>query len=147
MFLKDRSRGQRNGRTPRQDTRTDEECLTFSGVAWQGHDWVMIFEDVRAGKTMRIVPGEPFCHGTMTGVNIDSAQYCVGDKLARIPVGCTLAGTAPATQPAATQEAEASQAEAKPNDESPATHAETKKSGEDDVLERMRQRRAQELNQ
>lgn len=143
MFLKDRTRPPARGRTrtasPR-DTRSDEECTTLMGIVWQGQQWVAFLEDVRTGKVQRAAAGDAVCHGTLGLVTLDAVQYCVAEATSTISVGKTLAGTGPASQAATTGATSETASE-------PATGAASSSSPTNDVLERMRQRRAQEESQ
>jgi hypothetical protein len=143
MFLKDRTRaGRGRGRPGRPDTRTDEECLTLTGVVWQGRQWVAFFEDARDGHVQRAATGDAVCHGTVAGMTLDSVQYSTDQTTTAVPVGNTLAGTAAASSPAATASGPAEAAASQP-----ASGEAVSSPAANDVLERMRQRRAQEESQ
>ena len=147
--------------TPPKPVDTDQ-YFVLRGIALEGSKFTAFFEDTRAGKILQVRPGDVVGKGRIPAVNIDSAQYQRGDKLTVIPVGHTLAGSrAPSAgfeTPAPTPAARTADT-AKPASPSPRPSATTQPTtapagtptsapasgGLQDILERMRRRRQQEL--
>ncbi len=134
-----------------------DQYFVLRGIALEGSQFTAFFEDTRAGKILQVKPGDAVGKGRIPAVNIDSAQYQRGEKLAIIHVGHTLTGSrAPAAgfeTPAPSPVASTSRTA--PSTSSATTQPTTAPAGEptsapasgglQDILERMRRRREQEL--
>lgn len=133
--------------------------FVLRGIALEGSQFTAFFEDTRSGKILQVKPGDAVGKGRIPGVNIDSAQYQRGEKLAIIHVGHTLTGSrAPAAgfeTPAPSPVASTSRTAPSASTSSATTQPTTAPAGEptsapasgglQDILERMRRRREQEL--
>lgn len=147
--------------TPPKPVDTDQHFV-LRGIALEGSQFTAFFEDTRAGRILQVRPGDVVGKGRIPAVNIDSAQYQRGDKLTVIPVGHTLTGSrapgagfeTPAPTPAAstgstakpTAPSQGSSATTQPTTAPAETPTSAPASGGlQDILERMRRRREQEL--
>jgi len=147
-------------RPPRPTRPVDaDQYFVLRGIALEGSRFTAFFEDTRAGTILQVKPGDAVGKGRVPGVNIDSAQYQRGDRLTIIRVGCTLTGSrAPAAgfeMPAPNPAADTSKTPASASPSSATTQPTTAPAGGatsapasgglQDILERMRRRRQQEL--
>ncbi len=133
--------------------------FVLRGIALEGSQFTAFFEDARSGKILQVRPGDVVGKGRIQAVNIDSAQYQRGEKLTVIPVGHTLTGSrAPSAgfeTPAPSPTASTARPTAPTTGSSATTQPTTApagkptsapaSSGPQDILERMRRRRQQEL--
>jgi len=108
------------------------QSFVLTGVAVQAEVSEALFEDSRTGETVWASVGQDVGGGTVVGICLDGVDYRVGDQTRRIALGETLSGvvaelgsSSASSQPAGTTSAPAGEAS--------------------DLLERMRQRRLQEL--
>jgi hypothetical protein len=161
--------------TPPQPPPIDtDQYVVLLGIGLEGPQYTAFFEDSRVGKILQISPGGVVGKGRLRAVNLDSVQYDRGGKFIIVKVGCTLTGVqaasmgfaapapiavpaaagssragppapaapsptaAPTTAPATTQPTTAPSAGETP---APAPAPD----GLQDILERMRLRRQQEL--
>jgi len=136
-----------------------DQYFVLRGIAQEGSQFTAFFEDTRAGKILRVKPGEPVGKGRVPGVNIDSAQYQRGQTLVVIRVGHTLTGSqapamgfeAPGPSPVASISKTSASASTSSATTQPATAPAAEPTsapasgGLQDILERMRRRRQQEL--
>jgi hypothetical protein len=145
-----------------------DQYIVLLGIGLEGPQYTAFFEDSKAGKILQVLTGDVVGKGRLRAVNLDSVQYDRGGKFSTVKVGYTLTGTraasmgfatpapspiaaasgtsrsgssrltsmAPTTSPATTQPTTAPSAGAT---SAPASD------GLQDILERMRQRREQEL--
>jgi len=104
--------------------------FVLAGVAVRGDVRVAFFEDSQTGETLQTAVGRTIGGGTVLSISLDSVEYSSDGTTRRIRVGENLAGVAAALSPP-------------PAD---TTDKGADKSA-DDVLERMRQRRLNELKQ
>jgi len=147
--------------TPPKPVDTDQ-YFVLRGIALEGSQFTAFFEDTRAGKILQVRPGDVVGKGRIPAINIDSAQYQRGEKLNVVLVGHTLAGSrapsagfeTPAPSPSAKTASTAIPAAPSPKTSTTtqptAAPAGTPTSapasgGLQDILERMRRRREQEL--
>ncbi|MGA2266446.1 MAG: hypothetical protein ABSH10_08470 [Phycisphaerae bacterium] len=116
-----------------------EGSLILTGMATWGNVRLAFFEDSQTGETLKAVGGQALSRGTVISISLDSVEYRSGGTMRRIFIGENLIGQAgtlgspgASSRPASTTEAAG---------QSGGT------SGKDagDVLERMRQRRLQEV--
>ena len=128
--------------------KSEESYIALFGVARQGDEWIAFFEDSRTRERMRVSAGQSVCNGKVASVTIEGVEYeceggprkiVVGQNLAGLSAGLSAAlspayTTAPASARMTTEPAGASSQPEGVSGE-----------GGGDVLERMRQRRAQEL--
>ena len=133
----------------------DEQSMTLTGVVRQRDEWVAFVEDGRTSTTTRVRPGESLGAGTVASIAFGGIEYYRGADRKAIAVGQNLAGlwpTPPPAPPAATPAAgptatgataTATASAGTSTQVKPASG--TTAAGSADVLERMRQRRAQEL--
>ena len=136
-----------------------DQYFVLRGIALEGSQFTAFFENTRDGKMLQVRPGDTVGKGRVQAVNIDSAQYQRGDKLTVIPVGHTLTGSRAPGAGFETPAPRPSVSTAKPTAPSPGPSATTQPTtapagaptsapasgGMQDILERMRRRRQQEL--
>jgi len=146
---------------------TDEQSMVLTGVVQQRDEWVAFVEDSRTGRTTRARAGQTLGAGTVAAITIDGIDYYRGDDHKTIAVGQNLAGltttlqtstptaappaalTTPYSTSAATPPATSSGTPAAPGVTSTQVQpvSGTASGGNEDILERMRRRRAEELKQ
>jgi len=142
-----------------------DQYFVLLGIGLEGPQYTAFFEDSRAGKILQVSPGGVVGNGRLRAVNLDSVQYDRGGKFRIVKVGCTLTGVqaasmgftapAPSPTPAAAPAPAAPTPTAAPRTAPATTQPTTAPSagvapapvpdGLQDILERMRLRRQQEL--
>ncbi|MCE5327725.1 MAG: hypothetical protein LLG01_15070 [Planctomycetaceae bacterium] len=111
--------------------------LVLTGVALQGVAPMAFFEDSLDGQTLWVQLGTPIAHGVLAEISLDSVTYrsSAGDRA--IAIGEDIEGI-PVTLPAATTQSASAPAGA-------AAELPASSGSDNDVLQRMRLRRLQEL--
>jgi hypothetical protein len=149
-----------------------DQYFVLLGIGLEGPQYTAFFEDSRAGKILQVSPGGVVGNGRLRAVNLDSVQYDRGGKFSIVKVGYTLTGeqaasmgfTAPAPSPIAAAAGSSRAGPSAPPAATPTTAltmapATTQPTtapsagetpapvpdGLQDILERMRLRRQQEL--
>jgi hypothetical protein len=141
-----------------------DQYIVLLGIGLEGPQYTAFFEDAGAGKILQVLTGDVVGKGRLRAVNLDSVQYDRGGKFSIVKVGYTLTGTQAASMGFATPAPSASAAasgtsrsgSSTPTSTAPATTQPTTapstgatsapvSDGLQDILERMRQRREQEL--
>jgi hypothetical protein len=141
-----------------------DQYIVLLGIGLEGPQYTAFFEDAGAGKILQVLTGDVVGKGRLRAVNLDSVQYDRGGKFSIVKVGYTLTGTQAASMGFATPASSASAAasgtsrsgSSTPTSTAPATTQPTTapstgatsapvSDGLQDILERMRQRREQEL--
>jgi hypothetical protein len=164
-----RIEGSRLTITPQPPKPVDtDQYIVLLGIGLEGPQYTAFFEDSKAGKILQVLTGDVVGKGRLRAVNLDSVQYDRGGKFSTVKVGYTLTGTQAASMGFATPAPSASAAASgtSPSGSSrltsiapttgPATTQPTTapstgatsapaSDGLQDILERMRQRREQEL--
>jgi hypothetical protein len=85
IFLKDRSRGSRNGSsngngsTTQSSTqpahRSPEETLLLRGIVMEQGEVRAYFEDIANSRMVRVAMGEPIARGRITSIGLDAVEY------------------------------------------------------------------------
>jgi hypothetical protein len=157
--------------TPAPEPGSDEACLVLTGVVSQGDDWVAFIEDTRTGQTTRMRAGRTLGGGTLASIAITGIDYYREGDHKAVAVGQNLAGLTPAlpsaiptsptttTSTTTTTTSSATTATSTPSATItvPVTSAASGSTqmqpasvpaagGSNDVLERLRRRRAEEMN-
>jgi hypothetical protein len=141
-----------------------DQYIVLLGIGLEGPQYTAFFEDSKADKMLQVLTGDVVGKGRLRAVNLDSVQYDRGGKFRTVKVGYTLTGTQAASMgfvmPAPSASAAASgtsrSGSSTPTPMAPATTQPTTApstgatsapapNGLQDILERMRQRREQEL--
>ena len=116
-------------------TPTDEDCLVLKGTAGQGDRWLASFEDTRSSDTtIWVAPGQPIGPGKVVAVSIDGVQYRNGRTARTVRIGENLAGGV-VELPSSAAASASSQPTSEPDS-----------GGEGDILQKLRQRRLQEMS-
>lgn len=133
IFVQDRSR-LRSRSAASQDSRDSDSYMILTGIAEQGSYRFAFIEDARTGATARLMAGQAVGKGQIKSVTLDGIEYENTGSVKTIFVGQNLIGeTAGTINVSATSPAAGSQ---------PSSAA----AGDvNSVLERLRQRRAQEM--
>lgn len=150
IFLRNRVEGaaaQSDASSAQTAPSTPEAATVLTGLVQQDQSWVAFFEDTRTGQMSRVAAGQAMVGGTVASVCLDSVTFDCQGASRVISLGQNLEGTqvdrapptAGATSSPASAQAPASGAAAN-SSASPAPS-----SSQADILERMRQRRAQEV--
>jgi hypothetical protein len=141
IFARDRSASRPRPPSFRPPPARDaEEEITLTGVVVQEDLCVAFFEDTRTGETILVPAGRTFGTGTVVSVSLDGVEYRSGETTRMLSLGENLRGmTVRAPPPGAS-----SQPASMPSS-APATGPSQPGAGTSDILERMRQRRLQEL--
>lgn len=142
-------------------TYDSDSTVVLTGIARSDGQFVAFFEDTRTGAVSRVGLGEDVGKGRAVAISLDHVKYDHGGKVSRVPIGLSLAGTerpvlvrgsSPTPALASTQPVgEPSSRPAGPvgpiTITVPArTPGQPTGADVDDILERMRLRREQELN-
>jgi len=147
IFRKDRRAPVQQARpTPRPAAPTPQRSTVLTGVAQQGSEHVAFFEDARMGTTSRLRVGDDVAGGTLVAISLDSVQFELNGQKRQISIGMNLEGGASTALPITGLDSlEQALDEVLPAASSgasqPAPAAST------DLLERLRQRRLEELGQ
>jgi len=123
-----------------QSSYTPQSSYVLRGVMESegGGPLIAFIENLRTGETMRSRQGDVVAGGKIGRIEINSIEYAMGAKPVRIDIGMSLGGTAPTTQ-----SSYASGPTTGPSSTSGSSDASG--GGSSDILERLRQRRLQEL--
>ena len=164
-----RIEGSRPTITPQPPRPVDtDQYIVLLGIGLEGPQYTAFFEDSKAGKILQVLTGDVVGKGRLRAVNLDSVQYDRGGQFRIVKVGYTLTGTqaasmgfampAPSASAAAsgTSRSGSSTGSSRTPTTAPATTQPTTapsagatsapaSDGLQDILERMRQRREQEL--
>lgn len=128
-----------------------DRYIKLTGTAVRGGDRVAFLEDSRSDRTLQVRVGEAVGKGKITAVTLDGIQYQRDGRAGEIEIGRTLSGslTIPAKTGLVSAERPAAPSSAPAAGESSSRSAETGDGGAGiaDILERMRKRRQQELEQ
>lgn len=146
-----RNSGPENTTPQQQETIRKERTFALKGIADVDGELLAWIEDPSAKKTLIVKEGDPLVIGKVKSLTLDGLEYEKEGKVQRIDVGQNLRGevvavasdtsTASAGTPAA---AGATSSYATPTTASPSAPAAGGSSSEDDVLKRLRERRARE---
>ncbi|MCD6417148.1 MAG: hypothetical protein J7M08_10710 [Planctomycetes bacterium] len=113
---------------PRAEPQTPEHYVFLRGVMRTQEGYAAFLEDTRSGDTMRVMDGDDLLDGHVGEVTLDAVQYVSKDQSVTIAVGENLEkGTAA------------------PSDDSEQTLPAS--AGAADILEKLKQRRQEELGQ
>ena len=147
----------------------DDERVVLTGIVQQGEDYVAFFENTKTGKTTSAQVGAPLGRGRLIAITLDAVQYLGDGTATKIAIGSNLTGAATTfpkptittTGPGAASAARATaptlstpstpltpsptQSPTAPPQAAAGSSADSKDSGAAGILERMRQRREQEL--
>lgn len=121
------------GPTP---TLRPEKALLFNGATNADGELVAFVEDITAGKVLKLRVGDPVARGKVAGITLESFDYDSAGKKQRIALGQNLDGEA------GTATSRPTTSDSPSGSSGPLTPGGT---GPMDMLERMRQKRAQEL--
>ena len=121
------------GPTP---TQRPEKALLFNGATNADGELVAFVEDITAGKVLKLRVGDPVARGKVAGITLESFDYDSAGKKQRIALGQNLDGEA------GTATSRPTTSDSPSGFSGPLTPGGT---GPMDMLERMRQKRAQEL--
>ncbi len=132
--------GRATAGAPAGGFRTPEEALVFNGVTQTADGAVAFVENLTTGKVMIVRAGQAIATGKVRAIRYNALEYTAGRKLIRIEIGQNLAGVvvAPSSQPS-------TQPTGQPTTGPTTAPAAPVPGSVDDVLERMRKRREQEL--
>ena len=126
--------GERDRQDPRPTPPSPEESLVLTGVARQGKIYLAFIENTRTGSTVKAKIGDAVARGKIAGISPDGLTYESEGKSVALVIGKTLAGGTPGLSRSSGTKASGEKA------------AEAAGSGPaSDVLERLRQRRLQEM--
>ncbi len=148
IFLRDRARPSRPSRSTDDRVREvvvrdSDEDLILTGTVCQGSVAMAFIENVRIGEIERLYVGDNVGKGKITGITLDDIEYVRNGTTTKIEIGQNLRGSITITtslpSTAATMPAENGSGESgsKPGPSPDNTSS---------ILERMRQKRQQELN-
>jgi hypothetical protein len=123
-------------------TRTAEDYLILTGVgAQEGLDRVAFFEDAQSGQLFTVSVGRPLGRGILTAISLDSVEYRAAGVTRRIAVGENLTGVVASAYSLAAS----SQADEEGGSAATTQPLDTAGKSSNDILEKMRQRRLQEI--
>ena len=143
IFVRDRSRpSQPRSTSTRPVPRSSEQTMVLAGVVLQGPFRVAFFEDTRTGETVRACEGQELGDGTLVSISLDGVEYRSGDVTRKIVVGESVTRLA-----ASPDSSSASSLPAPGTSEAASRPSDTTDTSTNDILERMRQKRLQELKQ
>ena len=128
-----RDRGQRREAAPKITQPTPpspERCIVLKGIAQQGQDLVAFLEDTRTGVTTRARTGDSVARGRLKNITLDRVEYELEERVTAARIGEGLTGAAPASETGPV-----------------VAPAAAGKDSEAAILERMRQKRREELGE
>ncbi len=143
IFSRDRTRrtvAARPSREPAATQPVEQRHLVLTGVALQGEAPMAFFEDSLDGQTLWVRTGMPIGHGVVRDISFEGVTYRNGAGERIIAIGEDIEGVAVTLQASTTQGASAAT-----DAGAPAAGAAAPAGNADDVLQRMRLRRLQEL--
>ncbi|MBI1371544.1 MAG: hypothetical protein GC159_02105 [Phycisphaera sp.] len=119
------------------------------GVSRVGERWMAFFEDARDGSIKAVAPGDTLAGRRIESVTLDTVTAATDDKTSDVAIGYTLTGAAretPAKTATRPSTSSPTSTASKPASSSTQTQPAEAPSGDAaSLLERLRQRRAQEL--
>lgn len=130
-----------------QPRRTDDPTFVLSGVTVRGDVRIAFFENSKTGEVIQTVDGWPLGGGTVQSITPNCVEFNIGGTTRKINIGDNLDGVA-TTLSASASTPSSSGATTEPA--SVATTNTTEKStgsSANDILERMRQRRLNQVKQ
>ena len=152
---------------PALEANVDDRSVILTGVVQQGEDWVAFLEDTRTGRTTRARIGHALGDGTVAAIAFSGIEYYRGTARKTVAIGQNLAGLWPALPAASSSTTSPSVSSSSSSSTPPSSSAVTvnlsaptsgtaavttqvqpssgTSGGADDILERMRRRRAEEL--
>lgn len=117
----------------------NDQRIVLTGIAKRGSEYVAFLENTGTGETIRVQVGGAVGKGKLTAITLNGVDYECGGKVTRIEVGYSLSGSTSLH----------GKAESGPEDTSEpsrvAPPGDAQDAGTTDILERMRQRRKEEL--
>lgn len=134
IFLRDRSRPDRRTAPP-APVYPPEHFILLRGIVRQGDQYIAFLEDTRNRTTSKARVNDPVAQGRIAHLALDYLEYEKNNKTVKVEMGKTLEGPAMAGP---------SVESSSPAIAAPVESSGT--SGQGSALERMRQRRQQELN-
>ena len=143
IFSRDRTRRSLAARSiagPPATRPASQRHLVLTGAALQGEAPMAFFEDSLDGQTLWVQVGMPIGHGVVADISLDGVTYRNGKGERTIAIGEDMEGIAVTLQASTTQGASAPADAPASADTAPAPAG-----SENDVLQRMRLRRLQEL--
>jgi len=118
----------------------------LAGVALHREAQVAFLENLQTGEVLRLSPGSAAASGTIASICLDSVEYSRGATTRTIRVGENLAGEVPTSFTVARSSlAPASPSSGAASSSSTTQPATTSDPGVNSILERLRQRRLQEM--
>ena len=128
--------------TTEDTSSSPEHRIVFNGVTDADDELVAFLEDTSAGKISIVKVGDAIANGRITNITLDILEYQANGKTVEVQIGHNLEGQIgppPTIEPSLATT---------PGPGEPATTAPSASGGSaDDVAERMRKRRLQELGQ
>ncbi len=114
------------------DSASPEQSMVFKGATQTDNAVAALVEDTTAGKVLMLKPGDSLARGTIAAITLDRLDYSVAGHVTRVAIGQNLVGDQAAAVPS-TGPTTMTSPVAPPG------------ASTDDVLERMRRRRQQEV--
>jgi len=138
IFLKDRTSrvGRNYWRPPHPTTQASQPAphgLVLTGVAIRQEVRVAFFEDDQNGDLTKAVVGDVLQGGKVTSISLDGVEFSIDHKTKNVAIGESLLGGSSVDMSSVR------------TSETTAGPADSSSSGSDDILERMKKRRAKEL--
>jgi len=143
IFLRDRARGRsRESAPPPAPVYSDAHYIVLRGIVRQGEEYVVFLEDTRSRVTSRVAAGGVMPQGVTVRPALDALAYEKDGRTITVELGRNLEGDAPATESVPRLTGGNGAPAAMPTSGGPAS---ANGGAESSILERLRQRRQQEL--
>jgi len=125
-----------------------EESLVFEGAMETGNQFLAFVEDRNVGKMLMLQSGQSIARGKITAITLNTLDYVSDGAVLHVQIGQNLRGeapTSPSDSTVSTGSAATPSSGTTSGDNSAAGAGGSTANGGNDILERLRRRRQQEL--
>ena len=144
IFSRDRARAvQRRAEATLTPVPNPDRYIVLTGIVVQDEEYIAFLEDSRDGITVRARTGDVVARGRLKNIAFDHVEYETNGDSVTVDVGQSLGRASPASMPASGSE-EVGRAVEPSADRTPAA-AGSARDADQNLLERLRQRRQREL--
>jgi len=120
----------------------NDKDLVLTAIAQKGREYIAFVENTRSGETIKVRPGDPIGKGKLVKITLSHVEYESEGTTARIEIGSSLAGLT--VSPVSTATAASPEPDVSTDPDRPANATDD---GTSAILERMRKRREQQIEE